>query len=855
MTLPFITTLFILAIGIQFTSGQTTAPISTGIYTIEAQLSQQVLQVADGGEVIQGTLAPNSSDSSQQFYLVWLQDNLYYLLGAENRMIIEFDTDDNIVQERQNWTFQATDAWRLLVLPDGNFSLQHVMTAKYLAASQGATTNMVYMTDNATNPECVFILTRNIVDGVYMIREKGTSNYLRFRNRTAQLYSQKNESLAARFFIKTDGTGQFSIVNFTTLGALTVGISPSTTTLAIMTSNFTGDEKQKLIAVPADNAANFFQLQSASISYFLTICQPTDTTTVVKNQLCVSLDSTVTTFELIQDLELPLKRYNDRAYLSSHNSYASVDNGFFLYPQHEGNITYQLQNGVRSVNFDIWHIKPDDPPQDILMLPKVNEWITTLFTDPGIYVFHNLRERGYIPGGTTALPALRLYPLVQEVVDFLNANPGEIVQIEYEDGGWRDPGVLPGPDFNLLLQEYALVNGLTHLTFNLDNDPLLAVAPIRQWPLISDMVKTNRRLILLPSQNYYTPEQDLQLPQSVGKYINMVPHILETGLFTAGDDYSCSGFETDMSQFNVSNPLFYIQHMRNFPVNQLLSFSDNDFFLLWSRVESCWAQGVQMVNTILCDFTSTPFYEPGLVIQKLNDPTTPEPTRFAQCSTSYTRDLTAASTELLGVLKTQSTAYRTCPTGADYNLLLDECLMPCPAGTQSDLLDQNCLVDCQQGTSDVLGGACTRVDDTYTRELYTSKSKCESDSGTTCSGLLWTWYPDCKATYTGVLGLCISSVCPTGTTEILEICTKNSIPRVSTSPICTDPTLEYITPFCLDKCQPGFTTVDVLGVPTIGCSASTCPDGFVACYDRCIKNGDCSLIADLLTPNPVCDLG
>lgn len=477
-----------------------TPPFSTGMYVIESQHSNKVLQSSKTGHILQNHLDSDHNNKFQRFYLIHLEGDTYYLIGGHNRKMIEVTADGTAPQERRDFSFGDEDRWRVSVKPEGGFSFQHLQSGKYLAAKHTG----VHMVATDDESGTAFKVHKNIDNGVYKIKAKDSSHYLHFDNNRVFLKSHPDASTAGKFFIKTHGLKHLSIVDFKTNHALTHDLSSPHLTH----SPYTGEDSQKLVSLL--EGGHHFKFQSSSSEHLLARCELEEGDDA-ESRLCLSSEGIEGAFELIQELTAPLMKFNERAYLSTQNSYSSLDNGFNR--QQDGSITYQLEHGVRSVNFDIWSIDPDFPPKGktltdpLIACPAALAFLN--YDEAGIYVFHNIREYGCIPGITMpySTKPLRLSDLMQEVVDFLNKNPEEIVIIDFEDDGWWDGEYPPGPEYNLLVAEYARVKGLDKLTYNLDTDPVLSVAESRSWPLIQNMVALNKRLIMFPKRNYYSKEK------------------------------------------------------------------------------------------------------------------------------------------------------------------------------------------------------------------------------------------------------------------------------------------------------------------------------------------------------------
>lgn len=325
-----------------------------------------------------------------------------------------------------------------------------------------------------------------------------------------------------------------------------------------------------------------------------------------------------------------------------------------------------------------------------------------------------------------------------------------------------------------------------------------------------------------------------------------------------------------MTKFNVTEPLFTLTHIRSFPTVNTTSFNDNDFYLLWSRVRECLSNGVPFVNSIQVDFFATPNFEPGLVIKKINDPTTRVPDRTAQCQLSYQRLFPANilsfnldTSSFVNFVSSIASApsQRTCPSGTYDDQTRDQCVYPCDSGWISDSLGTTCYSPCQEGaTQDP--SICSKTKDSYSRTVYAQyfKSQCDQATGKSCDGVPFTWYPKCMKGYLPSSNTCFRKLCPTDTTEINNVCVPESKPRRRDNPTCTDATFDYIPDpdikSCFAPCMRNFQTKLVGGAKTTFCDANLkeCPSGFTTCAKGCIRGDGCSELGNPKLPYPVCNI-
>ncbi|CAN0876056.1 PI-PLC X domain-containing protein At5g67130 [Linum grandiflorum] len=154
--------------------------------------------------------------------------------------------------------------------------------------------------------------------------------------------------------------------------------------------------------------------------------------------------------------------FNKYAFLTTHNAFA-IDG----YPQHtpipritetnqEDSITDQLQNGVRALMLDTYDFQDD------------------------VWMCHSFGGNCY--DFTAFGPAI---DYLKEIEAFMSANPSEILTIILEDYVHADHG----------LTKVFTDAGLMKYWFPLSNMPTNG----GDWPLVSDMVKNNHRLLVFTS--------------------------------------------------------------------------------------------------------------------------------------------------------------------------------------------------------------------------------------------------------------------------------------------------------------------------------------------------------------------
>lgn len=147
------------------------------------------------------------------------------------------------------------------------------------------------------------------------------------------------------------------------------------------------------------------------------------------------------------------KRYNEVAYLTTHNAFNSADNNFLMPNQHFG-VTRQLSDGVRALMLDVHD------------------------SSGSLFLYHGIPLLGRQP----------LADVLTEIKDFLDAHPYEIVTIIFECY----------TNCQAIENEMQLA-GLTPYLFEKQNNSL--------WPTLEEMVSLNKRLVVFSDVNDAGPNQ------------------------------------------------------------------------------------------------------------------------------------------------------------------------------------------------------------------------------------------------------------------------------------------------------------------------------------------------------------
>ncbi|MCH2233994.1 MAG: phosphatidylinositol-specific phospholipase C domain-containing protein [Crocinitomicaceae bacterium] len=248
------------------------------------------------------------------------------------------------------------------------------------------------------------------------------------------------------------------------------------------------------------------------------------------------------------------KKYNEVAYLTTHNAFANTATGFTL-PNHHTSITEQLNGGVRALMLDLYDV------------------------GGVVTVYHGITITGTAPFTSN----------LNEIKDFLDANPNEIVTIILESYVTPDA-----------IEADLTAVGLMPYLFEKGSDP---------WPALQEMIDDGRRLVIFSDKDEASPSQ--------GWHHYLWDHAVETD-FSYAD---VSEFSCDLNRGDVSNELFILNH---FVTDATLGVAAeaqaeianaNPFFI--NRCNECETLHSKMINFPTVDFF--PIGDELAVVNELNN--------------------------------------------------------------------------------------------------------------------------------------------------------------------------------------------------------------------------------------------
>jgi len=240
--------------------------------------------------------------------------------------------------------------------------------------------------------------------------------------------------------------------------------------------------------------------------------------------------------------ELKVKRYDETAFLTTHNSFNSEE-GNFQMPNQTYSISNQLNDGVRALMIDVYD----------------NNGIPT--------VYHGYSFLGSIP----------LSSNLAEIKTFLDNNTTEIVTIIFECYVSAD-----------MIEQTIIDAGLYDYLF--EKNELLP------WSTLEEMITTNKRLVVFTDVNDASEQQKW--------YHYIWEYAVETHFSVQStDEFTCEynrGVpENDLFIFNH----FITSNLGVGNINQATIANSNPFFI--DRINSCIAENEKFPNFITVDFYET----------------------------------------------------------------------------------------------------------------------------------------------------------------------------------------------------------------------------------------------------------
>ena len=237
------------------------------------------------------------------------------------------------------------------------------------------------------------------------------------------------------------------------------------------------------------------------------------------------------------------KKYNEVAYLTTHNAFSSFEDGFYL-PNQNLNISTQLNQGVRAFMLDVYL------EDDVLVL------------------YHGIAELGFS----------LFVDVLNEFKTFIDENPNEVI--------------------TLILEDYSSVSELSDALFTSGIiEDLYEYDEVFGWPTLQEMIDLDKRIVLFSDNEVQNPPSWFQF---------LWEHAVETHFSNESiDDFSCNlnRGEVQNSLFIlnhfITNILLVLGNLELYN-EQVEEVNSNPYFI--NRVYDCASEQDKFPNFITVDF-------------------------------------------------------------------------------------------------------------------------------------------------------------------------------------------------------------------------------------------------------------
>lgn len=268
------------------------------------------------------------------------------------------------------------------------------------------------------------------------------------------------------------------------------------------------------------------------------------------------------------------KKYGDKAWdqyvwLGAHNAFTRAGDGWIVANQFK---SYEelLDFGVRNIDLDIYDFKSE-----------LWQCIFSIGADcyaRDVYLCHSSCSTA--PGFTYALPRKTLSDALSRIAAWMRAHPQEVVTITMESY------VSDRALYLAALQR----SGALPLVFNTETG-----RPGGKWPRLSEMVRTNKRLVLLTDKVDNAGSDTLTALDSTIVTKNF------WSLGDLGENTKCEPRWNDVPLTNTARA-FHMSHFRNIPT-ALTAYIDNTSAKLRSRIlNECYAAAKRYPNFLMLDY-------------------------------------------------------------------------------------------------------------------------------------------------------------------------------------------------------------------------------------------------------------
>jgi len=284
-------------------------------------------------------------------------------------------------------------------------------------------------------------------------------------------------------------------------------------------------------------------------------------------------------------VELCDRRYDEVAFPATHNSMAAADEGWF-FPEQPDGIIAQLDHGIRVLLIDSWYGRLTNRPGVVTTAGPARDAAvaeaTATFGEAAVQSALRLRGAvGLTPQGPTEaylchalceLGSTKWLPNLEEVADWLETNPREVVTLFVQDQ------VSPADTAELIEQAGLLRYVYTPLAKD-------------EWPTLGQMVESGKRLVVLMEAHGGGTAYPWLLQGF--DWVQDTPF-----LFRSPDQFSCAE-----NRGGPEAPLFLVNHWITDKAQEVTNAETvNARDVLLPRLEQCRAERGLLPNFVAVDF-------------------------------------------------------------------------------------------------------------------------------------------------------------------------------------------------------------------------------------------------------------
>jgi hypothetical protein len=278
-------------------------------------------------------------------------------------------------------------------------------------------------------------------------------------------------------------------------------------------------------------------------------------------------------------VELCDRPFNEVALAATHNGMSIADYGW-LWPSHDGSVTFQLNSGIRALLIDTHYYDAaaslssyvaDVPPEAVAVADKAVDTVG-LETQEGTYLCHIMCHIGSTP----------LRETLEEIRLFLESHPREVVAIIIEDK-------ITSEDTEATFEASGL---LPYIYTHQEGQP---------WPTLGEMIESGQRLVVMaevegPPPSWYHHAWD---------YTEETPYS-----FKDPTEFSCKPNRGD-----TGKPFFLLNHwIERVSPSRVDAVHINDYEFLLDRARQCAEERGQIPN-----FVAVNFYLIGEVVDVVDE--------------------------------------------------------------------------------------------------------------------------------------------------------------------------------------------------------------------------------------------